>query len=392
MRVSEADKSTSPSSREVGAAGGGTAPAPHLSRGVGRSLLIAVAAIAILAACAGSADDGEAASADTAEVSGQADARTDGESGQSTEAGEAKTLDEYLGTAAGLVRSGGNGRAFAGADADVLLEEQRLIQLEIQKCMQVQGFAYTPEEVGDGLAVFLRAESEGVSPADYAATEGFGISTRFDAVLEGDFDLSDETDPNEEHLATLSEGEADAWQFALRGAPPERNEAGQLIDPDTGEVIQGAGRGAAGGCRLEAQTAVRGEVAMLDDLSDDFTELNERIESDPRVAEIRRNWTDCMREAGFDYTDEDEAQADFRSQLRPLLRSFFASGSDDGAEAGQGLGRGGNLVQAVAGLQLTPEQDLELESLQDLERSVAIASVECDGDGPVEIEAITAAL
>ena len=400
MRVRQAGKTNNPSMPSVETLGRFGRGASATCRGCGRSVLVALASMMLLAACAGSDGGDDTASTDATEVLGDAAPSADAATAEPVDSGQAKTLDEYLGTAASLVRNGGNGRPFAGADADVLLEEQRLIQIEIQKCMQVQGFTYTPEEVGDGLGVFLRAESEGVAPGDYAATEGFGISTRFDAVLEGDFDLTEETDPNEEHLATLSEGEADAWQFALQGAPPERNEAGQLIDPETGEVLQGGGRGAAGGCRLEAQTAVRGEVAMLDDLSDDFAELNERIESDPRVAEIRRSWTDCMREAGFDYADEDEARADFQSQLRPLLRSFFASGDageaqddgngDGGQGAGQGPGRGGNLLQTVAGLQLTPEQELELESLQDVERSVAIASVECNGDGPAEIEEITA--
>ncbi len=371
-----------------------------------RCLLILVIAV-VAVACGGSEDNSSGVAGDVTE--GSAESATASVVPQSDDSGsdEPKDLDDYLGSAANLLRAsgaagggrGGGGGAFAGGDTDQLIEEQRLIEQEVQICMQAQGFTYVPEEVGDGLQFFLQAENEGASPADYAATEGFGISTRFDAILDGDVDLTDDEDanPNDEHLATLSDGEADAWQLALQGLPPERNEAGQLVDPETGEVIQGAGRGVAnGGCRLEAQTNVRGDFTALGELSDEFAELTERIESDPRVAEIRREWVDCMLVEGFDYTDEDEARADMQSQVRPLLRSFFASasagGDGDGAQQQQQGGRagGGNLVQAVAGLQLSAEQEVELEALQELERSVAVASFACQGDTEAEIELITA--
>ena len=79
-----------------------------------------------------------------------------------------------------------------------------------------------------------------------------------------------------------------------------------------------------------------------------------------------------MSVEGFDYTDEAEARGDINSQLRPLLRSFFMSG-DGGANQPGPRQAGGNIAQAVSGLKLTAEQEVELERLQDLERSVATA-------------------
>ncbi len=112
-----------------------------------------------------------------------------------------------------------------------------------------------PEDVSDDLRFFAQSAPQAVSTADYAASEGFDISTRFDEILDGDVDATataDETGPDDEYVATLSEGEADAWQPALRSRPPERNDAGQLIDPETGEVVQG--RGVNGGCIATAQS------------------------------------------------------------------------------------------------------------------------------------------
>lgn len=362
----------------------------------GSRSVVAALALLLVAAC------GSASADSSTEISSQA--ANDGEVTTATTAAEVdspsdaeqQSLADYLGPAAGRGNGGGG---FAGGDDAT--EEQQLIQQAIQRCMQAQGFTYVPEDVGDGLRVFLATQSQGVSPAEYAETEGFGISTAFDAVLEGDFDFDESSDPNDDHLATLSAGEADAWELALQGQPPERNDEGQLIDPETGEVLQrGPGR-VAGGCQLTAQTEVRGAALDLAELEDDLTALEERIESDPRVAEIQRDWVDCMSAQGFDYNDEGEARAEINAQVRPLLRSFFASAAggdgadgadgDDaaGGQQGQRQGGGGNIAQAISGMELTAEQDAELEALQDLERSLATASLECQGDTAEEIAAIT---
>ncbi len=358
-------------------------------------------AIAVLAlACGGTGESSSTADTDVAAAStpttpdaastdSTASSPANGSDGDGTDAPD--SLEGYLGVAANAVRrgsgGGGGGAGLAAADVEAIAEQQQLIEIEVQICMQAQGFTYVPEDNSDGVRFFASAANEGISEADYAATEGFGISTRFDAIFEGDIDLTESSDPNEEHLAGLSEGERDAWQFALRGQPPERNEDGRLIDPETGEVLPaGRGQQATGGCQLEAQEAVRGDLDALDDLADAFAELDERIEADPRITELRREWSACMLDRGFDYDDVDDARANFTQQIRPLLRSFFQS---SGVQAGPGAG-GAGALQALADAGLTDEQEAELSQLQDLEIATAVASLECGGDSPDEIAEITA--
>lgn len=359
-------------------------------------LLVAVVVLTVVG-CGGGSAAGDTSVAGAPESTTEQPTAT-----VAADTGEPKSLDDYLGLAANALRGQGGGQGGAGggldaSDQEQILEQQRLIQQQIQVCMQGQGFTYVPEAVGDDLRFFGQTQVQSGSAADYAAAEGFGISTRFDEILDGDVDLTDEADednPNDVYLAGLSEGEADAWQLALQGQPPERNDAGQLIDAETGEVVQGAGgRGLVGGCTQTAQLEVRGDFSSLAELSDEFAELEERIESDPRIAEIRRNWIDCMTGEGFDYTDEAEARADINSQMRPLLQSFFGQAGQDGQDAagpGQGArgGGGGNVLAAIAGLQLTTEQEAELEALQDLERSIAVASLGCQADTTDEIAEI----
>lgn len=361
-----------------------------------------VAVVALAAAGCGSTDAVEAgaksaAQADTADTADSGDsAESSSFAGQASETGQdpgsgsdgsdPKTLQEYLGVAAGRVTRG-SGFATGGFDTDAFAAEQQLIQVEIQRCMLAQGFTYTPTET-EGFRFFAANADAGLSAAEYAETNGFGISTRFDALFSGDVDLGDTTDANAEHLATLSEAEADAWQLALRGQPPERNDEGQLIDPETGEPIEGRGR-TAGGCRGEAELAVRGDLSQLDDLASEFEALQQRIDSDPRITEINRDWADCMTGAGFAYQTIDQARDDFESQMRPLMRSFVEAAGG----AGQGGGRGPNgsgLIEVIAENGLTGDQEFELQQLKDLEIATAVASQECAGDTAAEIAEISA--
>jgi hypothetical protein len=74
------------------------------------------------------------------------------------------------------------------------------------------------------------------------------------------------------------------------------------------------------------------------------------------------------------------------------MRSFLLSSNQaaQGQGQGQGQGGGGNRLAAVAGLELTPDQELELQALQDRERALATESLVCAGDSGDELAEITA--
>lgn len=352
-----------------------------------RALIALCAVLSLFATACGSESatqttgDSNPAEAETQAVP-EAEAQGRGEADaadSSVPSSETKTLDEYLGSLSRVARGPGGG---GGGGADDAAAEQAQVQVEIQRCMQAQGFEYVPEESTGGLLQFLAQTDQGLSAEDFAETKGFGISTRFDEVLDGDVVLeADSADPNDEYLATLSETEADAWQFALRGAPIERNVQGQQIDPDTGEVLAGGGgrRGPTGGCSLEASTIVRGDRSAIDALAEEFDELDARINADPRIAEIARDWASCIRDAGFAYENVDEARTELRQEFRPLIRQIFGRGG------GQGQGQAD-----LSDLSLSPEQEVELGQLQDREIAIAVASLECDGGTDAEVAAIEA--
>lgn len=379
-----------------------------------RTVSLLLMTIALIATACGSSSDTPAQGADSTSSAESADATGSGESAtealvdptsepdvtesSSTDSDENSdsqpdSLEGYLGTAAAFLRRSGGGGGFGSLDTDEIQAEQQLIEIETQKCMQAQGFEYVPEQVTDGPALFNAAGDQGLSAEDYAATEGFGISTRFDELFSGDVVIEEAAESgNDQLLAAMSEGEAEAWQIALQGEPPERDEQGRIIDPETGEVQQGRGR-VRGGCEGEAETTVRGDLTQLGDLSAAWEQLQDRVESDPRITEINRDWASCMLDGGFDYADADEARSDFESQFRPLMRSWAQAARGDDAEAGPGQGgRGGagGFLSAIAARGLTDEQEAELRALQDLEIAAAVASQQCSGDTAAEVDEIEA--
>lgn len=345
--------------------------------------------VATDAASSANASDGEATDASDEPVADDADSDEDDERSD----GEPETLESLLGGAARFV-SGGGGRGAGGFDQEAQIEQQRVIEETTRTCMLNQGFEYTMADVTQtgGARVFAAlAVGEDLSPEEYAAQQGFGISTRFDALLEGGIEAfgfgDDAPDANQELLDSMSQSEADAWELALNGEPPERDDQGRPIDPETGEVLQG-GAGARqrgfnqGGCRGDAQSEVRGDFTALFELADEFEELEARIDADPRIAEINREWTDCMTDAGYSYDDEAEARAEIQAEFRPLIRTLFGFGPGGGGQ--------GQAQDADAATGLTAEQQAELDVVQEKERAVAVASFECSGDYDEEIAEIRA--
>lgn len=366
-----------------------TATANKAVQAVALAMFVALCCLA----CANTSDlseDPESAE----EIRSVDDSLSDNPDPQSSADGDplAQSLDEILGSAAGFVRGGAGRGPGSSLDEAQVAEEERLVEQAIQRCMRNQGFEYTPGEPQTTFAVFARSSGEGLSPEEFAQQRGFAMATTFDEILESDVDIAEQEDPNDLHLESLTEAEGEAWLLALRGDPPQRNEQGQLIDPETGEVIQNrrAARLLSGGCQEEANLVVRGDLELLTNLSDEFQALEDRIAADPRIMEISNAWSACMREAGFGFENEDEARQSIQDQLRPLIFSFFAgSQNTEEADRSRGAGRRGGLVAVLSQLSLTDEQEEELNQLQTHEIAVAVASIDCAGGSESEVAEIT---
>jgi hypothetical protein len=104
-------------------------------------------------------------------------------------------------------------------------------------------------------------------------------------------------------------------------------------------------------------------------------ELEERIESDPKMVEANKKWSTCMADAGYEFRDRDEAVSELREEFGELT-GLKVSGDDGGFTIS---------VQAQAssrpdGKAFDPLANVDkekLSQLQEKEKSIALAALEC---------------
>lgn len=195
--------------------------------------------------------------------------------------------------------------AAAANSARLSMRQQELVAT----CMTNQGFEYIPAVVPLDAQDFVFDEEE------YARERGFGISTSTwltdggSTSAEGvtvEFGLAPDQweDPNEAIVNALSESEREAYNNTLYGEISELEFGSDLSDSEsepTDEDLWG------GGCMGEAAKEVYGMAdEAFRELESLFDELQQRVESDPRVVEASEGWTACMADRGYDYQTVDE--------------------------------------------------------------------------------------
>lgn len=240
-------------------------------------------------------------------------------------------LEEYM------AKAGASGMASATVarsqgdqeDAD---ERGRRMESLIAACMSDEGFDYTPRDLSSTSVTPGRQLDVEWGSREFAEKYGYGISTDPWGIDDSDASAdSGASDPNEELLAGMSDGERDAFETALYGAP--RDESALLETSQVGEANEYDWRSA--GCMGAAQHELSdAEGASEDDA--DFKALQEEIaafwrsvENSGERATIEADFASCMAEAGF-------AKVTSRSvALQPILTGYqelLATG--DGASAG----------------------------------------------------------
>lgn len=188
-------------------------------------------------------------------------------------------------------------------DSSEASEQERQRHYEVQDyivtCMAEAGFEYQPEpfwadmqDARDWVDPFeevwkLREED----PEAFAREYGYGLTTiDYSAVENG---RSEPTPgPNEEYRESLSPAAQEEYDRALWGDWVETTES-------NGDVVV---ESAEGGCNQEAYEAVYGtrdDRSQFEALYEDWDQLYQRIENDPRLTEAVRAWSDCMADAGY---------------------------------------------------------------------------------------------
>jgi hypothetical protein len=210
-------------------------------------------------------------------------------------------------------------------------------QALIAKCMADAGFEYVPVDVKTVEAAQQRVRMDpGYTRKSYKEKWGLGVTTRFDNPVR-DTGLG----PNLKIWKSLPETDREAYSRTLWGEDPNADFVFSLDEEDFSST---------GGCTRKAVE----QVFTPEQLKGTYVNPKDvLVDSDPRIAEARRNWSQCMKEHGYDYkADQDEIIDEYSERLDDLL------GEDDPQD-------------------LTGARAAELRKLQKEEIEVSLADLDC---------------
>lgn len=350
----------------------------------------AVVVLALAASACGGNDAGDAlveptaSSGDpTADAPGPADGNNDGSAVDGSAVGdsdEPETLEDYLGT------------GFFSLDpqeaaANYARQEQQVQEL-IAQCMSQEGFEY--------VAATRPVDDRGIGvPGDveFAREFGFGVSTLHGET--GTLSESDWVDPNSAIVESLSESERGAYYDTLYGSSNTFGDFGSASDSAD----------ASGGASTEVEVAEPAfdgcsgtayqEVYAYEELQElyeqlDLESLADRVQADPRAAEINAEWSECMAERGYDYDDPNAMYEAVYTDLYTRYENIVGS-SGGFFDPFEGMSEAEiealltdlsqeELDDLYSQAQQTGRQDVDqqaLAALQAEERALAVDNAEC---------------
>ncbi len=251
------------------------------------------------------------------------------------------------------------------SEAEWWVREEQLIRQEeelIAACMAEQGFEYIPW-VWISPLVTRQSQPE-LSAAEYRERYGYGVSTFIGDVPDViDLEVEAPVNANEAIQDAMSPAELQAFRRAMRGSGTISEETPLEDQGCTGlaiKAVQGVGR------------------ELREELGDDREALRERIENDPRVVQATLEWSRCMTQAGFAFASTDAIRDELAARSEPFqmrgdLYEVLSPAEIDALTQDERVALQRELAT------LSPEEQAELDALQQFELDVAAADHECAG-------------
>lgn len=234
-----------------------------------------------------------------------------------------------------------------GLSRQGLVESIEAVEASIATCMSDAGFEYIAADYNTVRRGMVSDKSlPGLSERQYFDQYGYGISTLYTGKPP---QLEDQATPaqiglgerNVQIFRNLSPTDQVAYNHTLLGDNSNVTFAVAIEIEDLSRT---------GGC---TRTAIE-QVFTPEQMSATYRNPKDvLIEQDPRMVEAIGQYSECMRDAGFDYTHEKDIEPDLRSRLETIT--------------------GGEPLEA-----LSAEAQAALADLQSYERALAIASYDCE--------------
>lgn len=180
----------------------------------------------------------------------------------------------------------------------------------VAACMQKEGFEYTPN-LQNGGTIYSPEEGEEIAwdSLEFAEQYGYGIIDWPGMGEMQEEDPEEYVDPNQDYVEALSESEQQAYYEALHGPGLTEEEMAAMEEGDGGYEWDWTKNGCYGAAQHEIQSDADNGMAAYEDpeFTDLFDAANEMWnevydEENPSdgVADLNREWADCMADAGHD--------------------------------------------------------------------------------------------
>lgn len=217
----------------------------------------------------------------------------------------------------------------------------------IAECMREAGFEYVAVDYNTVRKGMVADKTlPGLSEREFIAQYGFGISTLYTGLPPQLSTLSTPAkiglgEQNAEIFSNLSPTDQTAYAHTLFGDHPDATFAVGIETENFSRT---------GGCTRKAIEQVFSPEQLATSY---YNPLDAMVNQDPRMVAARTEFTQCVSAAGFEYSDMQEIEADFRKRLDDIT--------------------GGLPLDA-----LSAEARAALEALQAEERVVGVAATECE--------------
>jgi len=179
---------------------------------------------------------------------------------------------------------------FSADDPHAVAEAREAV---VEECMVEAGFRYRAVDVR-AINENLRQNFEHPGWIDGDVDYGLGVNFLVPTVIED----PPGSDPNVETLASLTAEERALWSRSR------------------------------GDCRILSTWRVPASVVDLSTLQDELSVLQERIDSDPRIAAVHDTWRLCMAADGHRFDNRDDILQSLDSAYGPLWVRFLDEGRD----------------------------------------------------------------
>jgi hypothetical protein len=212
------------------------------------------------------------------------------------------------GSSSSQERGQSGGRELPGIKEFGLTEEEFSAHVEktqslIAECVAAAGFEYIPVDVKTIEKAQLRMRKEpGYTRRTYKEKWGLGVTTRFDNPVR-DTGMG----PNLQIYQSLPKADKVAYSRTLWGEDPDADFVFTLDEEDFSST---------GGCTRKAVSKVFTPAQLKGSYVNPKDVL---VDSDPRIVEAHRRWSECMKEAGYEYEeDQDEIIEEYQERLEEL--------------------------------------------------------------------------